>query len=56
MDMILSFILGMIVCFVMIVNIPAGKVHWYDTAIQQCEKELPRNQKCEITAMVKVNK
>lgn len=44
---------GLVVFVVLIMTIPAGKIHEYDIAIKLCELELPRNQKCEIMARVK---
>lgn len=34
---------------------PGGKLDLYNKAIEKCEKSLPRDQKCEITAIPKVN-
>jgi len=39
-----------------IVLIPSPKEDKYNQAIELCEKDLPRNQQCVITAVVKESK
>lgn len=51
-----KFILGVIVgCLLMVALscLPGSKINLYDKAIEKCEKELPRNQKCKIIGVVK---
>lgn len=31
---------------------PGGKISRYDTALAECERELPRNKTCKIIAVV----
>jgi len=53
MEISISFMVGF-VCYALIIsNIPKGKIYYYNMAIESCEKELPRNQQCVITATVK---
>jgi hypothetical protein len=34
-------------------NVPSGALHDYHEAIDLCQEDLPRNQTCVITAIVK---
>jgi len=51
-----SFCAGLLVgaAAIVIISIIPGSVNeMYHSAIELCEKDLPRNQQCEITAIVK---
>ena len=49
---ILMIFLTMFLTLVIIVNIPGTKIDQYDIAIEECQKNLPRNQHCKIIAIV----
>ena len=49
---ILMIFLTMFLTLVIIVNIPGTKIDQYDIAIEECQKNLPRNQHCKIIAVV----
>jgi len=53
-EFLLSFVVGCVIGMLIIVHMPFGKVDMYDTEIELCEKELPRNQKCVITARIQI--
>jgi len=48
----MGLLMGMILLALMIKIIPYGNIHRYHKAIELCERDLPRDQKCEITARV----
>ena len=53
-----TFLLGMfwgIILFILFISLPFTIVSKARKAIQECEKTLPRNQHCEITATPKEN-
>ncbi len=47
---VIAAMLGGAAFLAVIANIPYSNIYKYNAAIKQCEKELPRNQVCEITA------
>ena len=49
---VLIILLTMFLTLVIIVNIPGTKIDRYDTAIEECQKNLPRNQRCKIIAVI----
>ena len=44
--------LTMCLTLMIIVNISGTKIDQYDTAIEECQKNLPRNQYCKIIAVI----
>ena len=48
----IGFVFGLI-CAMIILSIPSGLFHQAVTAIDECEKNLPRSQECVITAIPK---
>lgn len=51
----LGLVMGIFFTLVILMIIPFGKLHYANEAIDKCEKSLPRDQKCMITAEVKPN-
>ena len=49
---ILSIFVTIAVTLILVVSIPGTKIDRYDTAIEKCEKDLPRNQHCKIIAVI----
>ena len=49
---VLIIFLTMFLTLVIIVNIPGTKIDQYDIAIEECQKNLPRNQHCKIIAVI----
>ena len=49
---VLIILLTMFLTLVIIVNIPGTKIDRYDIAIEECQKNLPRNQHCKIIAVI----
>ena len=49
---ILMIFSAMAFTLLIVVSIPGTKIDRYDSAIKECEKNLPRNQHCKIIAVV----
>ena len=49
-----AVLIGMLVLVSLLRLIPVGALYEYHAAIDKCEKDLPRNQRCEISAIIKV--
>ena len=45
------FFSGVVTSMILITSMPGSKVYEYDQAIEQCQKDLPRNVTCKITAV-----
>lgn len=50
-EMSLGFAVGVIFLMVIIKFLPDSKIEKYNSAIEQCEKTLPRNEHCVIVAV-----
>lgn len=52
--LIIGVIVGMAALY-LISLLPISTISIYHAAIEECEKELPRNQSCKITAVIEVD-
>lgn len=50
-DMLGAMFIGALFMVVILMIVPAGTLYEAEVAIEQCEKDLPRSQRCKINAI-----